>query len=158
MFGHHWEKARGTIVDTRVKTTSGDGLVTIREYIVDVTLADGRLVRALVQEPRIATNFWAPSRGDVVGVEVDSKNDHVRFDKSDPQLHPKTHRAARDGQFTALLAQPPGTGSPVPTQPRSADPGAPHIVRLAADDPNAQAIADWLRRVEGQSPEPTAGP
>ena len=114
MFGHHWEKARGTVIDSRAKSTSGDGMVTIREYIVDVDLAEGRRIRALVQEPRLAMDFWPPSRGDVVRVEVDTKNDEVRFDKSDPQLSSKARRKSREQGFTATLAQDPGGGGAVP--------------------------------------------
>jgi len=110
MFGHHWEKARGTVISSRAKSTTGDGMVTIREYIVDVDRTDGRRIRALVQEPRLAMDFWPPSPGDVVGVEVGAKDDEVRFDKSDPQLSTKARRKMRDDSFRATLHRDPGTG------------------------------------------------
>ena len=37
MFGHNWEPATATIVAVHVKSTTGDGLVSIHEFAADVT-------------------------------------------------------------------------------------------------------------------------
>jgi hypothetical protein len=110
IFGTKWEPGTATIVAVHVKSTSGDGMVTIKEFAVDVTPESGEPFRALVQEPRIATNFWAPGVGNVVRVEIDPKGLQVRFDKSDPQINAKGRVAGVKSEFEATLAQPVGSG------------------------------------------------
>jgi len=66
LFGKDWVPGTATIVAVHVKSTTGDGMVTIKEFAADVVPESGAPFRALLQEPRIATNFWAPSVGDVV--------------------------------------------------------------------------------------------
>jgi hypothetical protein len=106
MFGRNWEPAQATIVAVHAKSTTGDGMVTIHEFAADVVPDSGaQPFRALIQEPRIATNFWAPSTGDVVRAEADVKRQTARFEKSDAR---EQGRAA-DAAFNATLDQPPGT-------------------------------------------------
>lgn len=145
MFGHEWQCAQGKIIESRVRSVSGDGLVVIREYIVDVTMPGGGLLRALVEEPRIATDFRQPARGDEVGVEVDAKNQHVRFDKTDPRLSIIAHRQAEDEEFAAMLAQEPGT----PVAGAAPD----HELTIFAVDPTTeegQQITELIRRMTTQ--------
>ena len=106
MFGHHWEKARGNVISL----LGGVAVATMLALACRLYYIDGRRIRALVQEPRLAMDFWPPSPGDVVGVEIDAKDDEVRFDKSDPQLSTKARRKMRDDSFRATLHQDPGTG------------------------------------------------
>jgi hypothetical protein len=109
VFGHDWQPATAKIVAVHVKSTSGDGLVSIREFAADVTPASGApTFRALIQEPRIATDFWAPSEGDVVHVQADVRRTKARFDKDDPRISAKAQERAADAQFEATLHQPPG--------------------------------------------------
>ncbi len=108
MFGHHWEPATARIVAVHVKSTTGDGLVSIHEFAADVTPTSGApTFRALIQEPRIATDFWAPSAGDVVRAEADVRRTKARFDKSDPQLNAKAREHQADAAFEATLSEPP---------------------------------------------------
>jgi hypothetical protein len=106
MFGKDWEPAKATIVDTHIKSTSGDGMTVNREFSADVVQASGESFRALIQSPTIATNFWDPSIGDVVGVLVDPKSKKVKFDKSDPKLSYKEQQKATDSKFQQSLSQP----------------------------------------------------
>jgi hypothetical protein len=108
VFGHRWEPAQATIVATHVKKTTGDGMVTIREFAADVVPSTGVPFRALIQEPRIATDFWAPSVGDVVRVLADVKRQRAKFDKADPAISAKAREDAAAEQFRETLAQPPG--------------------------------------------------
>jgi len=107
MFGHRWEPAEATIVLSHAKKTTGDGLVTINEYVVDVSPTGGQVFRATVQEPTIATNFWPPSVGEVVGVLVDAKSGKVKFDKDDPRTDAKQRRADRNRHFEAVAQDAP---------------------------------------------------
>ena len=107
MSGHGWEPARATIVATKSKYTTGDGMVSIMEYVADVAPDSGAPVfRALIQEPRISTYFWPPSVGDVVGAEADVKRGEARFDKDDPALDSRARKRAKDETFRNLLDQP----------------------------------------------------
>ena len=117
MFGHDWEPASATIVASHVKKTTGDGMVSIREFAADVVTDSGVTFRALIQEPRIATDFWAPSVGDVIGVLADVKRQEAKFDKSDQAISAKAHQRVADEQFRETLAQ------PAPDGPRRAPGG-----------------------------------
>lgn len=86
-------------METRIKSAHGDGLVMTQEYVADVTGADGASFRAVIQEPTIATDFWAPHRGDVVKVLYDARTQKVKFDKSDPQLSHKAHKRSQADAF-----------------------------------------------------------
>jgi hypothetical protein len=108
MFGHHWDPGQATIVASRVKSTTGDGMVSTREFVADVQVGSEPLFRAVVQIPTIATNFWDPSVGDSVGVLVERKSRKVKFDKSDPALNAATQTRKRDDAFARAAAAPPG--------------------------------------------------
>lgn len=109
MFGRRWEPAQGTVVASRVVKTSGDGMVSVHEFVVDVTPADGEVFRAKVGEPRFAMNFTAPSVGAVVRVEVRAGSRTVRFDKDDPAVNLAVAKKQRSAAFDRTLEQPPGT-------------------------------------------------
>jgi len=109
MFGKHWTAAQGHVVDKRTVRTTGDGLVSLYEFVVDVTTGSGEVFRAKVGEPRIATNFIDPSVGMTVRVEYDEKSRDVRFDKDDPQLSRKALKQNRNSGFDDVLHQPAGT-------------------------------------------------
>ena len=122
MFGKHWEPAEATIVLVNIKRYSGSGMTATREWAADVRKADGTVVRAKIDEPRIATNFWWPDVGDVVKVEVDAKSGKVRFDMDDPKMNAKARKRAQKDAFAAALDQPPGT--PTPRSDGGEDPAA----------------------------------
>jgi hypothetical protein len=118
MFGHDWEPAQGTVIDQRIKgfTEAGPGFdpVSLHEFVVDVRLPDGTQFRTLVEEPR-SGKIVPPPTGAVVRVQVDRKNQKVRFDTSDPTVNTnavwkKVHEAP--DSFRDALTQPPGTPPP----------------------------------------------
>src|SRR6478752_3928969 len=113
MFGKHWQPARATIVASRIASTTGDGMVSITEFVVDVRTPEGEMFRAKLEEPRIATNFKPPTVGVEIAIEYDPKSRDVRFDKDDPTISWKAYRKGRKDSFEETLAQPPGspTGS-----------------------------------------------
>jgi hypothetical protein len=170
MFGKHWTAAQAVVVDKRALKNSGDGMVTVYEYVVDVTTETGEVFRAKAEEPRIAIDFRTPSIGHVVRVEYDPGSRKVRFDKDDPSNSMKAFAKARDDHFAESLAQPPGTppAAPVPFGVRA--PGSPDIsqitallqaqagqaqvVQLGADSPEANALREALLRAMGGVPAP----
>lgn len=111
MFGHDWEKGEATIVarNNANRSTSGDGLTTDYEFVADVRPAKGRVFRATIQTPVIATNFWAPDVGDQVLVLIDAKHGKVKFDKDDPRIDYKARKAARNARFDQTANAAPGT-------------------------------------------------
>lgn len=119
MFGGRWVPARGTIVQSHILKTTGDGLVSIREYVVDVRTPSGEVFRAKVGEPRISTFFLSPPVGAEVGVEVRTGGHEVRFDKDDPALNSRAAKKRRDDSFDDTLSQAPGTP---PRPPRDLGP------------------------------------
>ena len=106
MFGHEWEPAQATIVAVHIKSTGGDGVTVTHEYAADVVPASGVPFRAHLDEPRIATDFWPPSIGDVVKVHADVERQKAKFDKSDPKISYKAWKAGNNDEFAATLAQP----------------------------------------------------
>jgi hypothetical protein len=112
MFGKQWVSAQGTVVATRPVKTTGDGMVTILEYVVDVRTPDGEVFRAQVDEPRMAMDFLPPSVGAVVRVQVEPNSRKVRFDKDDPALSQKAAKRQRAAAFDAALGSPPDDGGP----------------------------------------------
>ncbi len=108
MFGNDWDKAEATIVARDAKFT-GDGSVATYTYVADVRLPTGETFRATINEPTIATDFWAPSIRDVVSVLVKSKDRKVNFDKDDERLSVKAFHAAKKKAFEDAQNQPPGT-------------------------------------------------
>jgi hypothetical protein len=134
MFGHDWEPGTATIVAVHVKSTTGDGLVSIHEFAADITPASGAPFRTLLEEPTIATDFWAPGVGDVVKVQVDVKREKAKFDKADPKISFKAHQHGDDARFEATLAAAPAAAVPTASASipdRAADVAA-QIERLKA--------------------------
>ncbi|MGA8245659.1 MAG: SHOCT domain-containing protein [Nocardioides sp.] len=109
MFGQDWDRAEATIVARDAKFT-GDGAVATYTYVADVRLSSGETFRATVREPTIATDFWAPSIGDVVSVLVRAKDRKVKFDKDDDRLSVKAYDASQKKAFEDAQQQPAGTG------------------------------------------------
>jgi hypothetical protein len=158
MFGKHWVAARGTVVDRRVASTSGDGSVVIYEYVIDVRTVEGELFRAKVGEPRISTNFLGPMVGRDVGVEYERKSRDVRFDKNDPTLSMKAYEQAQTNHFDATLQQAPGT-RPTPATPvlptgLPLDPAQIEQIMAAARAAAARATA---ARAAGSGAAPAPG-
>ena len=156
MFGRHWVAARGTVVAKRTVSTSGDGMVTIPEFVVDVRMPDGELFRAKVEEPRIATDFKDPSVGDEVSVEVETKHRKVRFDKDDPALSWKAYKKSLKSSFEQTLAAPAGTppvgglGDHSIAQIQALMQSAHgNVIRLDASDPANAALRESLLRAVG---------
>jgi Short C-terminal domain len=112
VFGQDWDKAEATIVARDAKFT-GDGSTATYTYVADVRLSSGETFRATIHEPTIATDFWAPSIGDVVSVLVKPKDRKVKFDKDDDRLSVKAFQAAKKQAFEDAQNQPVGT----PTTP-----------------------------------------
>ena len=121
MFGKHWTAARGVVVDKRAVRTSGDGMATIYEFVVEVTTASGEVFRAKAGEPHIAMDFMDPSVGQTVGVEYDAKSHDVRFDKDDPQLSWKALKKAKASSFDESLHAAPGSGANTTMTPQGID-------------------------------------
>lgn len=142
MFGKHWTPAQGTVVDRRTVKTTGDGLVSICEFVVDVRTPDGELFRAKIDTPRIAIDFKDPTVGMAVQVEYDPASHKVRFDKDDPTLSMKAHNKSRHSSFDAVLEQP--AGSP--------------IVGTQALDPRIAQVQALLRAVGAETEPPESGP
>ncbi len=63
MLGKHWTPTQGAVMGRHSAMTTGGGMVTVYEFIVDVRTAEGETFRAKLDEPRIATNFLAPRSG-----------------------------------------------------------------------------------------------
>ncbi|BEP13760.1 hypothetical protein acdb102_20710 [Acidothermaceae bacterium B102] len=170
MFGKHWHAARGVIVDKRVVHTTGDGMASIYEFVVEVTTAGGEVFRAKAGEPHIAMDFKDPSVGDTVGIEYDEKSHDVRFDKDDPQLSWKAWKKAQASSFDQSLHATPGTPiggaatvasqgidieALLQAQGITGDSQTTHVVQLDSSSPEAVAVRDALLRAFGQQP-PTA--
>ena|SRR5436305_9181430 len=107
VFGHDWSSGEATIVAVRTKKTSGDGLVSIHEYVADVRVEGAEPFRTVLGEPAIATNFWSPSVGQLVRVHADVRRQKAKFDKHDPALNAKARGEAADAAFNAAAAEPP---------------------------------------------------
>jgi len=107
VFGRSWQDGEATIVDVRTKKTSGDGMVSIHEFVADVRVAGASPFRTVMQEPAIATNFWAPSIGQIVRVHADVKRRKAKFDKGDPAVDAKAQQAAAEERFAASADAPP---------------------------------------------------
>ncbi len=118
MFGHDWEPAEGTVIDSRITgftaVGAGSNEMARHEFIVDVRMTDGTMFRTTVEEPR-GGKILPPDVGAVVRVEVDHKHQKVRFDESDPSINTKAQwkkmQEAPDS-FRQALHEPPGTVSP----------------------------------------------
>jgi hypothetical protein len=72
------------------------------EYIADVKPDSGApRFRATVQEPRNGIHFRAPEVGQVVRVKFHPKNEHVKFDRSDPGIHRDLGHGKQDKEDVA---------------------------------------------------------
>ncbi len=105
MFGKTWEAATGTVIDSRIAGVSlsehADSSVR-REFVVEVTPAVGAPFRTVVKAGNYS-DFWAPKNGQKVKLEIETKSQKVRFDKSDLGLSFKEHeRRAAQGFNSAL--------------------------------------------------------
>ncbi len=118
MFGANWDRGEATIVARNAKYSS-DGSVATYEFVADVSPIDAPPFRATIHEPTIATDFWAPSIGDVVSVLIKSKDSKVKFDKDDERLSVKAYEARTKQAFVDVQNQPLGTpvGSSQPWSP-----------------------------------------
>ena len=128
MLGHKWHKAEATVVLSQFNHGEARAMGHILEFVVDVRMQDGRFFRALLQEPTFWSDFWPPSAGQTVGVEVEGDTQNVRFDKDDPRLSTRVHDQMQQAGVDAVLAQPPGTA------PSSAWPGNAHEQSGAAPE------------------------
>jgi hypothetical protein len=106
MFGRDWESAEATILASRIKSTTGDGMVSTREFVAEVRPASSAPFRTTLDTPGIATDFWPPDVGAVVSVKVDVKRQKAKFDKSDPTISRKARKAGADAAFRATLNGP----------------------------------------------------
>ncbi len=132
--GGHWEKADARIVDY---SDHRDGLTGgyVCDYVVDVQPPDGATFRTTFRHRRpggwrAATDFAAPSKGDVVGVLFDPTSQSVKFDRDDPRLSLRANRRAEeraaDERLRQAAEQPPGTPGP--------DGGSSQVRRIQSGD------------------------
>lgn len=108
MVFHRWHKAEATVVLAKMN----NGAVSAgrpMEFVVDVHAQDGRFFRALIHWPVLWADFWPPTEGHIVGVEVEGETENVRFDKDDPRLSTREHDRMQQSEVDAVLSQPPGT-------------------------------------------------
>ncbi len=111
MLGHHWEKAEAVVVARTVRVQPA-GCRPHYDFVVDVRPSSGPPLRVTIHDGP-AGDFDDPSVGDVLAVLYDPKNQHVKWDTSDPWLADSAaaRRSAADA-FTASAALPPGTFGP----------------------------------------------
>jgi hypothetical protein len=80
VFGHKWESAGATVVETMIEQATVDGMPGLQQvplYVLDVRKNDGRQVRASVQGvPGMSTDLVA---GTLISVEVNAKTGEYRF-------------------------------------------------------------------------------
>jgi hypothetical protein len=166
MFGKHWQSARATVVASRIASTSGDGLVSVSEFVVDVRTPEGEMFRAKLEEPRIAIDFKAPAVGDDIAIEYDPKSHDVRFDKDDPSISWKQYRKSRQDAFEETLTRPPGSPATAAfpgsgTTTRQLPPNIQQLVQAAAAegavirlDSTDPAVAELKRQLLANFGEP----
>ena len=106
---HRWHKAQATVVLAKMNVGAGTSLGRVMEFVVDVRTEDGRFFRALLHEPVLWADFWPPTEGHVVGVEVEGDTQNIRFDKDDPRLSTRAHDQMKRSEVDAVLAQPAGS-------------------------------------------------
>jgi hypothetical protein len=88
MLGHHWEKAEATVV-ARIERAQAVGRMPRYDFLVDVRPYGG------------PAHFDDPSVGDVLGVLYDRKNQHVKWDSSDPWVRDSAAAVLADGDAFA---------------------------------------------------------
>jgi hypothetical protein len=160
MLGHHWEKAQATVVARTVRVQPA-GRAPHYDFVVDVRPVSGSPLRVTIHDGP-AGDFDDPVVGDVLGVLYDRKNQHVKWDYSDPWLlDAAAERRAAGDAFAAAAWAPPGT------PPGFAGPGAPGFaggVQFLSGEAasemlgtlfgpgGAEAIAAMRARAGGQAP------
>jgi hypothetical protein len=107
VFGHKWEPAEGTVVESRYDHQHGARSPNEeRVYMVDVRRPDGTTMRAEIRALSFMRAELVP--GTVVRLEVHSKTGEIRFDQHHPVVHsPSSHagqQAAAPGGIAAALA------------------------------------------------------
>jgi hypothetical protein len=103
MLGHHWEKAEATVVARTVRVQPR------YDFVLDVCPGSGPPLRVTIHDGP-AGDFADPAVGDVLRVLYDPKNQHVKWDYSDPWLlDSAADRRAGGNAFTAAAAAPFGT-------------------------------------------------
>jgi hypothetical protein len=106
MLGHHWERAEATVVARTVRVQPA-GRRPHYDFVVDVRPSSGPPLRVTIHDGPEG-DFDDPSVGDVLGVLYDPKNQHVKWDLTDPWLID----AAADRRSASF---PPGASGPVVT-------------------------------------------
>jgi hypothetical protein len=107
MFGNHWGPGNATVVMSETVINAKAGYHA--DYVLDVQPADGSpMFRATVRSPAFV-GFMQQPDGAVVPVEINSKNNEVRFDMSDPRLNVTLKVEANHGAFEAAASAPAGT-------------------------------------------------
>jgi hypothetical protein len=80
VFGHKWESARATVVETLIEHTTVDGMAGLHQvpvYVLDVAKPGGEQVRASVKgAPGMSTDLAA---GTLINIEVNAKTGEFRF-------------------------------------------------------------------------------
>ena len=124
VFLHKWHKAEAKVVLAKMNLGAGTSLGRVMDFVLDVRTQDGRYFRALLHEPVLWADFWPPTEGHVVGVEVEGDTENIRFDKDDPRLSTRVHDQMQQSDVDVALSQPPGsipdsawTSSPDPVDP-----------------------------------------
>ena len=123
MLGHRWERAEATVVARSVRTQRA-GFAPDYDFVLDVRPSSDPPLRVTIHEGFTAPDggFSNPSVGDVVGVLYDPKNQHVKFDNSDPRLSAGPAKQAVSEAFADIASAPPGTpaaGAEIPGGPGS---------------------------------------
>jgi hypothetical protein len=95
MLGHHWEKAEATIVARTVREWSAGGRPR-HDFVLDVRPVSGPPLRVTIHDGP-GDDFADPGVGDVLRVLYDPKNQHVKWDHSDPWLVDSAAAAAPFG-------------------------------------------------------------
>ena len=119
MFGRNWEPATAKIVTAKFK--QGGERSGVWEYVADITPESGATFRAALSQPPLMDHVVWLHEGDVVRAFADAKHQSAKFDRSDPRVSGKGHRAeggeTSKETFDQALAAPPAT-------PASGEPAA----------------------------------
>jgi hypothetical protein len=108
--GHKWEPATATIVSTREVRQGSDGRASAYEFVADVQPANAEAFRSVIKEPMNASGYFLnPPVGHTVKVFWAPRDNHVKFDTSDPQLSFKPDRKKQKALEDADLAAAPGS-------------------------------------------------
>jgi hypothetical protein len=111
---HKYESATATIISQRKLSQHNDTQLGDYEWVADVQPKVGDLFRTVIKMPHdLSGDFNLPAVGMTVNVFWNPKDNHVKFDSSDPQIswkaiakHDKELQRQREA---ADLNAPPGT-------------------------------------------------